>query len=49
MATGKLESHRVPAPSPAMALGSRILGFTLITIGLILLLLVAIGFIGHPA
>ena len=45
--TGKLESHRVPAPSPAMALGSRILGFTLITIGLILLLLVAIGFIGH--
>ena len=45
--TGKLESHRVPAPSPAMALGSRILGFTLLTIGLILLLLVAIGFIGH--
>jgi hypothetical protein len=30
-----------------MALGSRILGFTLLTIGLILLLLVAIGFIGH--
>lgn len=47
--TGKLESHRVPAPSPAMALGSRILGFTLITIGLALLVLVAIGFIGHAA
>ncbi len=45
--TGQLESHRVPPPSPAMALGSRILGFTLITIGLILLLLVAIGFMGH--
>ena len=45
--TGQLESHRVPPPSPALALGSRILGFTLITIGLILLLLVAIGFIGH--
>ena len=45
--TGQLERHRVPAPSPAMALGSRILGFTLITIGLILLVLVAIGFIGH--
>jgi hypothetical protein len=45
--TGQLESHRVPAPSPAMALGSRILGFTLITIGLTLLLLVAVGFLGH--
>ena len=45
--TGRLESHRVPAPSPAMALGSRILGFTLLTIGLLLLLLVAIGFVGH--
>ncbi len=45
--TGQLESHRVSAPSRAMALGSRILGFTLITVGLILLLLVAIGFIGH--
>jgi cytochrome b subunit of formate dehydrogenase len=45
--TGQLESHRVPPPSRALALGSRILGFTLITIGLILLLLVAIGFIGH--
>ncbi len=45
--TGQLERHRVPPPSPAMALGSRILGFTLITIGLLLLILVLIGFIGH--
>ena len=45
--TGELERYRVPPPSPAMARGSRILGFTLITIGLILLALVAIGFIGH--
>ena len=47
VATGKLESYRVPVPSPAFALGSRMLGFTLLTIGLILLLLVAIGFISH--
>ncbi|MDE2112068.1 MAG: cytochrome c3 family protein [Alphaproteobacteria bacterium] len=47
--TGKLESRRVPAPSPFMALGSRILGFALLTIGLVLLLLVAIGFFGHGA
>ncbi len=45
--SGELERHRVPPPSPALARGSRILGFTLITIGLILLTLVAIGFIGH--
>jgi hypothetical protein len=45
--TGELERYRVPPPSPPLALGSRILGFTLITIGLLLLLLVAIGFIGH--
>jgi len=45
--TGELERYRVPPPSPALARGSRILGFTLITIGLLLLALVAIGFIGH--
>jgi cytochrome b subunit of formate dehydrogenase len=44
--SGELESHRVPAPSAALALGSRILGFTLITIGLILLIFVLIGVIG---
>jgi len=47
--TGQLERHRVPPPSPAMALGSRILGFTLLTFGLTLLVLVAIGFFGHGA
>jgi hypothetical protein len=30
-----------------MALGSRLLGFTLLAFGLTLLLLVAIGFFGH--
>jgi len=47
--SGQLESRRVPPPSPAMALGSRILGFTLLAMGLMLLLLVAIGFFGHGA
>jgi hypothetical protein len=47
--SGELESRRVPPPSPAMALGSRILGFTLLAMGLTLLLLVAIGFFGHSA
>lgn len=47
VASGELERYRVPAPSAAMALGSRILGFTLITIGLVLLMLVVTGFIGH--
>jgi cytochrome b subunit of formate dehydrogenase len=45
--TGQLERYRVPPPAPGLAFGSRILGFTLITIGLLLLLLVAIGFIGQ--
>ncbi len=45
--TGELERHRVPGPSPAMALGSRILGFSLIAVGLLLLLLVLVGFITH--
>lgn len=45
--TGQLERHRVPAPSSALTLGSKALGFTLITIGLMLLLLVAIGIIGQ--
>ena len=47
IATGQLESRRVPPPSHGMALGSRILGFTLLAFGLTLLLLVAIGFAGH--
>ncbi|HUC63133.1 MAG TPA: cytochrome c3 family protein [Alphaproteobacteria bacterium] len=44
--SGELEKHRVPAPSHAFALGSRVLGFTLIAIGLFLLALVLIGLIG---
>jgi cytochrome b subunit of formate dehydrogenase len=47
MASGELESYRVRAPSPGMARGSRILGFTLIAIGLILLTLVVTGFVTH--
>ncbi len=46
VATGQLERHRVPEPSPAFALGSKILGFTLISVGLILLVLVIVGFFG---
>ncbi|HET7526720.1 MAG TPA: cytochrome C, partial [Burkholderiaceae bacterium] len=41
---GQLEAHLVPAPSAPMVAGSKILGFTLIVIGLALLTLVAIGF-----
>ncbi|HXV09142.1 MAG TPA: cytochrome C, partial [Burkholderiales bacterium] len=43
-ASGELQKHLVDAPSRAMTLGSRILGFTLIAIGLLLLLLVLAGF-----
>ena len=39
----------VDAPSRSMTLGSKILGFTLIAIGLILLILIMIGFIGGLA
>ncbi|CAB1367399.1 cytochrome C [Denitratisoma oestradiolicum] len=45
--SGELEKHLVDAPSLVMTLGSKILGLTLITIGLGLLVLVAIGFMGH--
>jgi len=44
--TGELKKYLVDAPSRPMTLGSKILGFTLITIGLILLILVIIGFLG---
>jgi hypothetical protein len=44
--TGQLEKHLVDAPSPPMALGARILGFTLISFGLILLVLVLTGLLG---
>jgi cytochrome b subunit of formate dehydrogenase len=44
--TGQLEKYLVDAPSRPMTIGSKILGFTLIAVGLILLILVAVGFIG---
>jgi len=44
--SGELSKYLVEAPSPAMTLGSKILGLTLIAIGLALLVLVAIGFFG---
>ncbi|MDP1716988.1 MAG: cytochrome C, partial [Burkholderiales bacterium] len=44
--SGELEKYLVDAPSPRLTLGSRILGLTLITIGLTLLVLVLIGFLG---
>ena len=45
--TGKLEEHLVEPPTPTLAKASKILGFTLIAIGLSLLTLVAIGFFGE--
>ena len=46
--SGELAKYLVDAPSRAMTVGSKILGLTLIAIGLVLLTLVAIGFFsGH--
>jgi len=42
--SGELERHLVRPPSGRMVLGSKVLGFTLIAVGLTLLTLVAIGF-----
>jgi cytochrome b subunit of formate dehydrogenase len=44
--TGELKKYLVDAPSRPMRIGSRILGFTLIAIGLSLLAMVVIGFLG---
>ncbi|RZI42033.1 cytochrome C [Herbaspirillum sp. HC18] len=44
--TGELQKYLVDAPSQPMKTGSKILGFTLITIGLTLLGLVVTGFLG---
>ncbi len=44
--TGQLEKYLVDAPSPPMTLGSKILGATLIIVGLTLLALVLVGFLG---
>ena len=42
--SGELEKYLVDAPSPAKLAASKVLGFTLITFGLTLLTLVAVGF-----
>ncbi len=47
--TGELEKHLIDAPSGPMTLGSKILGITLISVGLILLILVVVGFTGSVA
>jgi cytochrome b subunit of formate dehydrogenase len=44
--SGELEKRMVDVPSRPMTIGSKILGFTLITIGLTLLVLVIIGYTG---
>ncbi len=44
--SGELEKYLVDAPAPQMTLGSKILGLTLITLGLGLLVLVGVGFFG---
>ena len=46
-ASGELKKYLVDAPSRPMTVGSRILGFTLIAIGLTLLLLVLAGFLNR--
>ncbi|HEX4858167.1 MAG TPA: cytochrome C [Usitatibacteraceae bacterium] len=44
--SGELHKYLVDAPSKPMQIGSKILGFTLIAFGLILLVLIGIGFFG---
>jgi hypothetical protein len=48
VSSGELEKLLVDGPSRPLTLGSKILGITLITVGLTLLLLVAIGFFTAP-
>jgi cytochrome b subunit of formate dehydrogenase len=45
--TGELEKHLVDAPSAPMSSGSKALGIVLIVIGLALLAMVTIGFLGE--
>lgn len=45
--TGELQTHLVDAPSRPMTLGSQIVGFSLVAIGLVLLVMMANGFIGN--
>ncbi len=49
VASGQLEKYLVDIPSPAMTLGSRILGIVLLAFGLTLLVLVLVGFVGSVA
>jgi hypothetical protein len=44
--TGQLQQHLVDAPSRPLTLGSKILGFSLVAVGLALLVMMAIGFAG---
>lgn len=44
--TGEIDKYLVAAPSRPMSRGSKMLGATLITIGLTLLTLVILGFLG---
>jgi cytochrome b subunit of formate dehydrogenase len=46
--TGQLENHLVEAPSRPMTIGSEILGFSLVIIGLVLLVMMVIGINGNP-
>jgi hypothetical protein len=46
VASGELSKYLVDAPSVPMTRGSKILGFTLIAFGLILLAMVVTGFVG---
>jgi cytochrome b subunit of formate dehydrogenase len=45
--TGQLQQHLVDAPSRPLTLGSKILGLSLVAIGLVLLVVMAIGFGGN--
>ena len=45
--SGELQHYLVDAPSQPLTLGSKILGFALVAIGLALLVMMAIGFGGH--
>jgi hypothetical protein len=44
--TGQLEQHLVDAPSRPLTLGSKSVGFGLVGVGLALLVMMAIGFVG---
>jgi len=46
VASGELDKHLIAAPSTPMSFGSKILGTSLIVIGLTLLMLVFLGFLG---